>query len=159
MKKDITVEGVDEVSRYLRDFPKEADKVIKTAARKAAREWMKRVKGVLPKKEWGRLIKVKVKKKKDNIMLSAGLYGDLKAGKEVTEYMKAYWMNYGTLEGRDPDYNFKTPVKPASKYRKNNKGQQAELFFEKATHGAEKDIVNKIEKAVEEAANNYKDGK
>jgi hypothetical protein len=56
-----------------------------------------------------------------------------KAG-NVDDWFKAYWLNYGTLSKRDPEHQFRTPVKhkgsAAAARRKFTEGLEPRKFFE-----------------------------
>lgn len=142
--------GGAEVNKFLLDCQKEADAVIRNAARKEARRWMRKLRQALPESKWAKSIKVKAKVKKGVLQLSAGIYGEAPKGKEIPTYFKAYWYNYGTLKHRSPTHKFDYPVKPRQRRRRNNEGQRATGFFEAATKGADKAIAESIEKALKD---------
>ncbi len=81
-----------------------------------------------------------------------------KSGKRKTfTFYKAYWRNYGTLEGRDPSHNFRYPVKKqstqAAEKRRNRTGEMHTNFFESAAAGVEEVFMDTFERYIEEHIN------
>ena len=81
-----------------------------------------------------------------------GLYNKegLPAKEKIPDWFKAYWLNYGTLEGRDPSHTFQRKVRPltssVASRRKNKLGIAYRNFFEKSTEGWTDVFVEAYEK-------------
>lgn len=148
-----TLEGIDVLERAFTNFPKEMEKEVKRAMRTASRPYLEAAKKALlvaiHKAEL--TCKTKITKKKGEILMSAGFFGK-KRGTEVTDWFKAYWANYGTLSRRDPGHLFDNNVKKKTSARRNDIGQPAQLFFEKATKGAEQRVTEYVVSAIKGAA-------
>lgn len=148
MSQRITIEGMDDVIKFLDKLPANLEGVAKKAMRKANAATAKRLRGATPQR-FSKLVTGKVVRAKSTKDLTAtvGLFnrhqvqGHQNKSGEVHDWFKAYWKNYGTLEGRDPDHRFDRPIKPArtaaAKRRKNRTGQMAEKYFEAGIAGWE----------------------
>lgn len=152
----ITIEGLEDVTKWLDGLPKEAFKATQKAAREAGRKTVRTIRGHVPPR-WRRLTKYKVLKTyNDKLNIGMGMFA--KGGRANNndeemrmDWFKAYWSNYGTLENRDPDHRFTKPIKPpqtsAAQGRRNRQGQPHLNFFEDAIAGWE----NTFTKAFEES--------
>lgn len=165
MSKDgYTLEGIDVLERAFTNFPKEMEKEVKRAMRTASRPYLKAAQNALPVASWKGEVtcKTKITKKRGEILMSAGFFGK-KRGTDITAWFKAYWANYGTLRRRDPGHVFQNKVKKKTSARRNEIGQPAQLFFERATEGAEQrvaeDVVSAINSAAEKMVKTINDGK
>lgn len=147
MAKAIRIDGVEDVLRMFDGAPKELQKAGKKAMASAGRKVAAKLKRQIPSR-WKKLIKSKAKMSRDgNLYAVMGLYNGHEAqghqpdGKKVSDWFKAYWANYGTLERRDPSHRFDYPVKSrksaSGRLRRNNMGQFPERFFEDAAGGWE----------------------
>ena len=144
------VVGVDDTIREIEGIDKRMKSVIRKSMRQAAKPWMAKAEVSLPVPSWSATLKSRIHlwTYKGRIYMWAGFP---KAGRnvngEVPDFYKAYWMNYGTLRGRDPMHRFTRNIRSNTK-RKNNKGQEYTRFFERAMMGAEEDIASKVTDAI-----------
>lgn len=149
----ITISGLDDCLKLFDNAPENLRKVSKTALRDASREVTRFVRNRTPKR-WRRLVKYKVVRLRSNRNLNAvfGMFNTKVAqghqnptGAKIDDWFKAYWLNYGTLENRDPGHKFDYPVKHrgtiAAKRRKNTEGIKPRNFFEQAIQGWEDKFV------------------
>ena len=138
----------------LEKFPsrvlKATQESMKTAGRKAA--------GALRKTAPARfrsLIKSKVAKGQlsRNMFATFGYFKGKVKGKEIPDWFKAYWKNYGTLTHRDPSHQFREPVKhggtTAAKNRRNNVGQEHENFYDASLPAAVDTFKKTFEKQMD----------
>lgn len=164
----IDIEGMDKVEKWLEDYPKQMKSLLRRALKKAAKPEEQRANQAMPYGSWLLEVRAKtqIKSKKEELLLSSGFFGKKRnSDGSIPAWFKAYWDNYGTLQGRDPDHQFKNPIKhsstTAASKRKNQSGQQHTNFFEKAMAGAEERIaaemmdtvLNSIAKAEKELNN------
>lgn len=150
------IEGMDDVVRFLDNLPANLESVAKKAMRKANKETSKRIRAATPAR-FQKLVSGKVVRARSTKDLTAtiGLWnkhevnGHQNRRGEITDWFKAYWKNYGTLENRDPNHEFDYPVKPArtaaAARRKNRTGQRPERFFEAGIAGWESIWVKAFE--------------
>ncbi|WP_303181901.1 hypothetical protein [uncultured Butyricimonas sp.] len=146
----ISVEGVREVLELLYDYPKEIDKIAKSALRKAVAPLVRDVKRANPIKG----VKISVKSLKSfNPGLKYGYFGEVGGNNrlEVSPWFKAYWKNYGTMSRRYPGHKFLTGVKG----RGRGKGVRPRLFFENAVEGKENEVYDRFEKFLIEGVNKF----
>lgn len=148
MAEYIEIEGMDRVEKWLEDYPKATKSLIRRAMRRAAKPELARSNAALQARIHAGESKLKFYSRKDNIMLSLGFFGTgedhNKIGKDVSDkwaWYRAYWINYGTLEGRDPKHKFKKAIKENTN-KNNSFGIMHENFFEYAMIGAEERIAN-----------------
>ena len=147
MAKSIRIDGVEDVLRMFDGAPKELQKAGKKAMASAGRKVATKLKRQIPQR-WKKLIKSKAKMSRDgNFYADMGLYNGHEAqghqpnGQKGSDWFKAYWADYGTLERRDPNHKFDYPVKSKDsangRLRRNDKGQFPTGFFEEACEGWE----------------------
>lgn len=144
MATSIRIEGLSEALKSLDKLPANAAKMTEKAMVEAARPVVRKIRAGMPK-EFRRLIKSKLVRGEKRITgNSAVIIGAFKgkkiSDKEVPQWFKAYWQNYGTLTHRDPGHEFVYPVKKATKRRRNNVGQEHRNFFDEAVKGWEEII-------------------
>lgn len=144
----MTIEGLADYLRTLDEAPQTLIKCVRKAMRKAGSELARDIKSGTPQ-SFRPLVKCKVVKARisRNLSSAVGLYKDKTTGREIPEWFKAYWENYGTLQRRDPSHRFDRPIKPdgtvAARNRRNRVGQYNENFFEEALpSGWESKYVN-----------------
>ena len=144
----MTIEGLADYLRTLDDAPQTLVKCVRKAMRKAGSELARDIKSGTPQ-SFRPLVKCKVVKARisRNLSSAVGLYKDKTTGREIPEWFKAYWKNYGTLQRRDPSHRFDRPIKPdgtvAARNRRNRVGQYNENFFEETLpSGWESKYVN-----------------
>lgn len=145
----IEIKGLNDTLRWMDKMPENCLKITRKAMQDAAKATAKQVRQRTPKR-WRALAKQKVKLygkgwQSGEVVAKMGwIDNDQKSsstGKTnpPTDWFKAYWQNYGTLAGRDPNHSFKEPVKhgktAAAKRRKNRAGLQHQNFYEKSIEG------------------------
>lgn len=125
------IEGLDSLLRKIDDSPKNLEKVsrkcLRTAARKSAavirRAADKRFRHIVSSA-------VKVGMVSGDMYAAAGYFNKKakKGGaKAVSDWQKAYWLNYGTLANRDPSHHFTMPIR--KKNVKRDSGIKPRLFY------------------------------
>lgn len=147
MADAITIQGLDDCLRFFDQAPENLMKVSRTALRDGGKEVSKMARQRLPKR-WRRLVRSKVLRSyKGDLQVLWGLFnGHQQQGHQnkngaIDDWFKAYWLNYGTLANRDPEHQFKTPVKhrktAAASRRRNTEGIKPRKFFEASIQGWE----------------------
>ena len=134
MATSIRIEGLSDALKSLDKLPANAAKLTEKAMVEAARPVVKKIRAGMPK-EFRRLIKSKLvrgeKRVSGNSAVIIGAFkGKKLSDKEVPQWFKAYWQNYGTLQHRDPGHEFVYPVKKGNRRRRNNTGQPHRNFFD-----------------------------
>lgn len=135
-------------------FDKAPDKMLKLSKKgmtDASRKTVKHFKAGIPSR-FRTLTSYKVSKLRNgNFQAKVGLFDkNLITGKQpnggdpVLDWYKAYWHNYGTLGGRDPNHHFRERIKNARKNRLGGypKGIKARNFFEQSIVGWEKNFLD-----------------
>ena len=140
--KAINIEGVEDCIRMFEKVPENMMKISQKAMREASKATAKQIRQGIPKR-WRKIVKYKVKNYDGKLSARVGLYGTNKN----FDWFKAYWANYGTLQGRDPNHQFERKIKRNVR-RRNNKGQSAQNFFEASITDWETIFVNKFESEV-----------
>ena len=138
MSLSIRVEGLDDCLKALDRLPENALRMTEAALKEAAQPVAKRMRSKMPAR-FRKLIKSKVIKAERRMNgNSTAIIGAFKRRKqdekEVNDWFKMYWQNYGTLSHRDPGHEFVSPIKKG-KRRRNNVGQNHLNFFESAAEG------------------------
>lgn len=157
MADRITISGLDDCMRFFDNAPDKMLKVAREAVRKGGQACCRHVKGRMDAR-WRSLVRSKVRKNDDgNIYATFGLFnGHQREGHQtkdgVDTWFKAYWKNYGTLEGRDPEHVFKSKVKPATtaaaRSRRNRRGEMHQNFFENALVGYQDVFITKFDETI-----------
>lgn len=154
------IEGADALVASFNVARRDRNKVLRVAMRDAAKACAKAMRPGIPAR-WRGIIRSKAKIDPDGTVSAAfGLSISTKNAKghqpatgTIKDWYKAYWLNYGTLEGRDPSHHFSTPVKhsttTAARNRRGQSGIPAQRFFDEAISGYEQRFVSELEKAVE----------
>ena len=122
------ITGVEEAERVLKEYPFEAEKIVKKATRVAGNVMRRRIRTAMPNAAFKKAVTLKIESKKA-IRAKAGLFGKAR-GKEVPVFFKAYWLNYGTLRGRNPSHKFANGIKKRGKIANGIKHRD---FFEAGT--------------------------
>ena len=151
MSIKVKIEGLDDCLRCMDAAPGNVKKITKTALRDAAKVTRKQIKMAVPKR-FQRLSGFKLKTVNGEMSLWIGLFqkdGRMKRGAPMPDWYKAYWKNYGTLKHRDPNHNFKYPIR-TERAKRNWEGQEAEHFFEGAIAGWEGPFMNAFEQAMKD---------
>lgn len=155
MPDKYTIEGLQDCERFFDAQPANILKVTRKAMGAGGRAGAKAIRSGVDKR-YAYLVRSKVSKTRDG-QLSAlvGLYnrgevdGTQPKQGEVPTFYKAYWRNYGTLEGRDPSHAFRYPVKPphysTTRRQRNRQGEQHSNFFENAAQGAPEVFMDAFE--------------
>lgn len=160
MPKVTHIEGLDDCLRFCDKLPENALKVTATALRDASKVTARQIRQKTPQR-FRRLVKYKVFKGQitGNTNALIGLFNKRQkknASKEIPDWFKAYWKNYGTLTRRDPSHKFDEPIKKHVK-RRNNVGQPAENFFEGAIAGWEGPFMEAFNQSMKEQENKLYD--
>lgn len=136
--------GLDDCLKFFDNLPENVVKATRTSMKAGANATARQIRSRIPKR-WTRLVSAKVRNKGD-LYATIGLFnrhlvqGNQPKGRApVDDWFKAYWLNYGTLEGRDPAHKFDRPVKhrktAAAKRRRSQHGIQHRSFFEESIRG------------------------
>lgn len=135
------VEGVEELTGALNKLIMgEADKQVKLAMQDAAKESVKTLKAAMPKKMFKKLVRYKFKQGKKLMFMRVGLadkkktlpqmgYSNTKGNNKYV-WSVAYWLNYGTLNRRDPVHKFAEAIKGKSIGK--TTGVRPQHFFDNA---------------------------
>lgn len=156
-----TIEGLDKCLRDLDKAPAEVVEATKKSLQSASRATVRVMRTRVPSR-WAALLKYKVSKLQDGSLNACyGLFNNHQAtgsNPDAWDWFKAYWNNYGTLEGRDPSHRFERPVKPAkqaaARNRRNRKGIHHQNFFEDAARGSEQTFMTAFEAALDKNTEN-----
>ena len=153
----VRIEGVSDCLRAFDEAPDELVKAVKKALRKAVAPEARNLRKSL-QPSFKKMVKSSVKSlRSGDVSAVFGMFLDSKTetkGRVGFDWFKAYWKNYGTLQGRDPAHRFDTPVKhgatTAAKRRRNNVGEMYENFYEQAVTGFEDRTFSAFKKAMKE---------
>lgn len=142
------LEGADQVQRAFDMFPDQMIKELRRSITRHLRALTSRIKSQAPKPEWASFVTQKVSNKSGRVSGVVGYFGDRAQG---WEWYKAYWLNYGTLAGRDPAHEFKRPRRNRQTKQKN--GIPYQHFFEKSIDGQDGIVMSQVEKDLENFVN------
>lgn len=144
------VEGLKEALSAIDDAPARLKKIVDKAFKEGGKVASRSVRQKTPKR-WKKLVRYKVEKSlRGNTSALIGYFNSsrgTRGKKEMPDWFKAYWKNYGTLSHRDPSHKFDNPIKPHVK-RRNNVGQYPEHFFETAMERMEDAFMQKVEEVL-----------
>lgn len=151
---------IENLSEILDRFDKAPEKflnVCKTCMKEGGKQVAKEIRGKAPSR-FKRLVGYKMslgQMSKDNYVFMGFFNKDRKKDlKSIPDWFKAYWKNYGTLTKRYGGHDFRTPIKSAKtssgSKRRNNVGQDAELWFERIIPGWDKTYVDAFTKKLKE---------
>lgn len=153
----VKIEGIDDCMRLFDKLPDNVIKMEKVAMREASKAVSRHIRSKTPKR-FRRLIKYKMHEDRyRNNYALIGFYNRKEVaghqpeeGDPVFDWFKAYWANYGTLKRRDPNHNFKYPIKAKTKAnnRRQSIGQPARNFFAKAIEGWQDVYMTAFEESV-----------
>jgi len=125
----VKLEGFDSAMRGLERMPSKVLNATKASMRAAGRKAVAEIRKAAPPR-FKSLVKSKLTKGKlsSDSYLTLGYFWEAPTKeKDVSDWFKAYWQNYGTLKHRDPNHKFKYPIKhegtTAAHRRRNNEGQ------------------------------------
>ena len=156
------IENIDDCLRCFDQAPENMLKICKTAARKAASATAKNIRRNVPA-TFKRIVSYSVKQgqvtRKTNALIGLFNKKSKKRGrKEVSDWFKAYWKNYGTSKRRDTSHQFQYAIRHDRDATKRNKeGQYPERFFEQAIKGWENIFVDAFAKSLKEQENKLYD--
>lgn len=157
MSQRATIEGLDDALLLFDKMPQNAVKIVKTSMKEASKATKKQIKTKVPPR-FQRLVAYRVKRFRSVQELSAlvGLFKpkEKKGEKEVSDWFKAYWKNYGTIKRRDPSHHFDYPVRH-ERPKRNKEGQYPEKFFEQAITGWESVFMNEFQKSLKEQEDKF----
>jgi len=144
----IEINGLDKFIQTIDKAPGNLLKISKEAMKAGGKVVARTIRSRAPSR-FKRLVGYKVSEGQlshDNYVLIGFFNKDRKKHQnDIPDWFKAYWKNYGTLTRRYPGHKFVTMVKPRStssgRARRNNVGQNPELFFEGAITGWDKDYM------------------
>lgn len=155
----ITISGLDDCLKLFDQAPANLVEVSRTALKDASKVTTRQIRGRLPKR-WRGMVRYKVMKtyQKGDLHALLGLFnGHQRQGHQnkagnVDDWFKAYWLNYGTLSKRDPEHQFRTPVKhrgtAAAARRKFAEGIEPRKFFEASIKGWQGTFVEAFGKSI-----------
>lgn len=149
----LSISGLEDCLRWIDKLPENCIKATQTALRDASKNVCKSLRQLTPRR-FRKLVRYKVWKQPDG-KLNAGFglwnghqqqgHQSPNADKQIDDWFKAYWKNYGTLTHRDPNHHFIKPVNhpgtAAAQRRRNRVGQPAEHFFEASIAGYEDKFI------------------
>jgi hypothetical protein len=144
------ITGLDDALKCFDQAPKNLLKVVKTAMKDGGKQAAKEFRKVMPRR-FKRLITNKVVKGSVSGDYSAliGAFNRVKSGTdEPDDWFKAYWKNYGTLTKRDKDHTFDYPVKKLGRPRRNEVGQDAEHFYDRAVAPAQQTFIRAFQESL-----------
>lgn len=129
----VRVENLDKVLKRLNNTPKDFGKVVQSSVRAGLNAVKRDISKAAPSR-FKKIVKSSAKRSKEGVF--SGRAGFFAARREIPDWFKAYWKNYGTLTRRAAGHKFSTPVKSdssaAARRRRNRTGQRAEQFFDAA---------------------------
>ena len=153
------ITGLDDCLRCFDQAPSNLLKVVKTALKEGGKEAAKEIRKAMPRR-FKRLVSCKVVKGSLSGDWSAlgGAFNKAKSGTdEPDDWFKAYWKNYGTLTKRSRDHKFDYPVKKLNRKRRNEVGQPAEMFYDKAIIPAQEAFLRKFQDSVKSQEDKLKE--
>jgi hypothetical protein len=155
MANEVKIEGYENAVKILSQYPDQFQKIVKKSMRTAVQPTLKTIKAGTPHSTFKRIVKMAFIKAEIPTLLfgSMGKKGD--RGNKRSDFMKAYWSEFGTIQNRDKTHKFHRPMTSTRKG-----GIIPRLYFAKAIEGQEKIIYTNFVKAIEaEATKLYNDGK
>lgn len=153
------ITGLDDALKCFDQAPKNLIKVVKTAMRAGGKQAAKEIRKVMPRR-FKRLVTNKVVKGKVSGDWNAlvGAFNKVKnSGKEPDDWFKAYWANYGTLTHRDPGHQFDYPIKRLHRKRRNEVGQPAQNFYDRAIGPAQDAFIRAFQDSVKQQEDKLKE--
>jgi len=141
MDVKITIEGVDDVLRYFQSAEINERRASEKAAQAAGRKTKAYIQRRIPSR-WKKSMKANILKgSKTRVGAYIGLYTGHTGGHQnpkyttpIDDWLKAYWLNYGTMGSRDPSHKF---IRPVGKGKQGKQGIAPQNFFEDAIQGWE----------------------
>ncbi len=158
MARVYKIEGLDDCIKCLDRAPANVVKMTRTAMREAGKQTARLIRQRTPGR-FRRLVGYKVSKGQlsGNTYALVGYFnksGKKASNRDIPDWFKAYWKNYGTLARRDASHHFVTPVKKGRvPGRRNQMGQPAVNFFEAAIGGWENQFLNAFQNSMKAQEN------
>lgn len=150
MPVEFDIKGTEAIEDILRMLPqKYAKKPMVAAFRRAVRPFTKTLKSKTPRDTGDTRKAVKVKAQR-GIGITAGFSG---AKGNMPAYMKAYWLNYGTLSNRASGHPFSRPRK--SKTSSWRGGIKAKGFVEESWEQTKNTVQDTLEKELKEQTHKF----
>lgn len=159
----IEIQGLEQTLRWMDKMPQNCLNLTTKSMKRAVSATAKQIRNRTPRR-WRKLVKPRAKLQRSGTVLART--GWIDTGQQSsshgksnppTDWFKAYWLNYGTLEGRDSNHEFKYPVKKATtaaaSRRKNKRGNVYQHFYERSIIGWQE----KFREAFNEAMVKYQD--
>ena len=144
------ITGLDDCLKCFDNAPGNMLKLVRKALKEGGKEAAKEIRKVMPRR-FKRLVSYKVVKGTLSGDYSAlvGAFNKVKSGTdEPDDWFKAYWKNYGTLTKRSRDHKFDYPVKRLNHKRRNEVGQNAEMFYDQAIVPSQSAFLRKFEDCI-----------
>lgn len=149
----IEFENLDEIYKRFEHAPENFLKISKDCMKEGGKKVTRMMRGRAPS-SYRRLVSYKIvtgQISRDNFIFMGFFNKDRKnQSKEIPEWFKAYWKNYGTLTRRYAGHHFRTPVKGFNRRRRNNVGQSPELWFERVIEGWKDIYLDAFKKKLKE---------
>lgn len=157
MSTSIRIEGLDDCMKAFDRLPANALRMTEASMKEAAQPVAKKIRAGMPK-EFRKLIKTKLIKAErrmngNSTVIVGAFKRKRQSDKEVNDWFKMYWQNYGTLTHRDPGHEFVFPIKKGTRRRRNNVGQPHKNFFDDAIRGWEQLIYDNFLAAMKRREN------
>ena len=151
MSVSVDIQGIQECYRKLDDMPEAALRLVKKSMLEASKPVTRSIRNAVDIPHWRKLVKSKVavgRSAWEGTQASIGMFNNGKVTNSTkkadrADWFKAYWANYGTLSRRDPNHQFRNPVK--AKKRHQSVGQHQQNFFERGSEGQEQVFLKKFE--------------
>jgi hypothetical protein len=144
------ITGLDDALKCFDQAPGNLLKVVRQAMKEGGKQAAKEIRKAMPRR-FKRLVSSKVVKGAVSGDYSAliGAFNRVKSGTdEPDDWFKAYWKNYGTLTKRDKDHTFDYPVKKLGRPRRNEVGQDAEHFYDRAVAPAQQTFIRAFQESL-----------
>jgi hypothetical protein len=144
------ITGLEDALNCFDQAPKNLIKVVRTALRKGGSQAAKEIRKAMPRR-FKRLVSSKVVKGAVSGDYSAliGAFNRVKSGTdEPDDWFKAYWKHYGTLTKRDQNHTVDYPVKKLGNPRRNEVGQDAEHFYDRAVAPAQQTFIRAFQESL-----------
>lgn len=159
MATNAHIEGINEIVSFLDNMPENMFKMTNSAMRQASKAVSGHIRKGIPKR-FRKLCSYGVRKNYNgHLSATIGLFnkhqvsGHQPKNGKTWDWFKMYWKNYGTLKHRDPSHQFQYAIKKKTRKRRNDSGQHAELFFEKAIEGWQEIFSNEFDNVFSKSTN------
>lgn len=137
----VTIEGTADILSYFKSANIKERRASEKAAQAAGRKTKAYIQRRIPSR-WKKSMKAKVFRGSKNLIgANVGLYTGHSQGHQnpkyttpIDDFLKAYWLNYGTMGSRDPSHKF---IRPVRKGKQGKPGVAPQNFFEAAAEGWE----------------------